>query len=154
MTAEMTPDWESGDPLALEQQVCFALVVAARNVVGVYKPLLEPMGLTHTQYLVMLALWRRAPLSVKELSRMLQLDPGTLSPMLKRLEAAGLLVRQRNSDDERLLSVQLTAEGAKLREQALRIPPAVVARLGMDLEDLKNLHTTLTKVIAATEELD
>ncbi|MCU1687978.1 MAG: regulatory protein MarR [Amycolatopsis sp.] len=146
-------DWESGDPLALEQQVCFALVVAARNVVGVYKPLLEPMGLTHTQYLVMLALWGRAPLSVKELSRLLQLDPGTLSPMLKRLETAGLLVRQRNSDDERLLSVRLTTEGAKLREQALRIPPAVVDRLGMSLDDLKNLHTTLTKVIAATEEL-
>jgi MarR family transcriptional regulator, organic hydroperoxide resistance regulator len=149
----MTTDWESEDPLALEQQVCFALVVAARNVVGVYKPLLEPMGLTHTQYLVMLALWGRAPLSVKELSRLLQLDPGTLSPMLKRLETAGLLVRQRNSDDERLLSVRLTTEGARLRERALRIPPAVVERLGMSIEDLKDLHATLTKVIAATEEM-
>lgn len=149
----MAADWESGDPLALEQQVCFALVVAARNVVGVYKPLLEPMGLTHTQYLVMLALWERAPLSVKELSRLLQLDPGTLSPMLKRLESAGLLVRQRNSGDERLLSVSLTAAGAKLREQALRIPPAVVDRLGMSVAELKNLHATLTEVIAATEEV-
>ena len=74
------------DPLALEQQVCFALAVAARNVIAVYRPLLEPMGLTHPQYLVMLALWQHEPLSVRELGRLLQLDPGTLSPLLKRLE--------------------------------------------------------------------
>ena len=76
------------DPLALEQQVCFALSVAARNVVAVYRPWLEPMGLTHPQYLVMLALWQYGPLSVKRLSGLLQLDPGTLSPLIKRLEAS------------------------------------------------------------------
>jgi DNA-binding MarR family transcriptional regulator len=141
------------DPLSLEQQVCFAMVVAARNVVSLYKPVLEPMGLTHTQYLVMLALWEHAPLSVRELSRLLQLDPGTLSPMLKRLESAELLERRRNSDDERLLSVQLTERGKKLREQALLVPPAIVERLGMSMDELKDLHATLTKVIAATEEV-
>jgi DNA-binding MarR family transcriptional regulator len=141
------------DPLSLEQQVCFAMVVAARNVVSLYKPVLEPMGLTHTQYLVMLALWEHAPLSVRELSRLLQLDPGTLSPMLKRLESAELLERRRNSDDERLLSVQLTERGKKLREQALLVPPAIVERLGMSMDELKHLHATLTKVIAATEEV-
>ena len=78
------------DPLALENQVCFALAVAARSVIALYRPLLEPMGLTHPQYLVMLALWGRSPLSVTELSGMLALDPGTLSPLLKRLEAAGV----------------------------------------------------------------
>src|SRR4051794_41356586 len=118
-------------PLALEHQVCFALSVAARGVVAVYKPLLEPMNLTHPQYLVMLALWQHAPLSVKDLSRLLQLDPGTLSPLLKRLEAAGYVRRQRHPADERLLSVTLTPSGTALREQALRIPPAVVQRLGM-----------------------
>ena len=87
------------DPLALEQQVCFALSVAARNVVAVYRPWLEPMGLTHPQYLVMLALWQHGPLSVKALSRLLQLDPGTLSPLIKRLEAAGLLRRNRDPRD-------------------------------------------------------
>ena len=92
------------NPLALEQQVCFALSVAARTVVGVYKPLLEPMGLTHPQYLVMLALWQYEPVSVRELSRMLQLDPGTLSPLLKRLEASGLLSRERDARDERALA--------------------------------------------------
>lgn len=93
------------DPLALEQQVCFALSVAARSVVAVYRPLLEPMGLTHPQYLVMLALWQHAPLSGRDLSRLLQLDPGTLSPLLKRLEAAGYLRRERDAADERSLAV-------------------------------------------------
>ncbi|MEV4724351.1 MarR family winged helix-turn-helix transcriptional regulator, partial [Micromonospora humida] len=116
-----------GDPLALEEQVCFALSVAARGVVAVYRPLLEPMGLTHPQYLVMLALWQYAPLSVRELSRLLQLDPGTLSPLLKRLEAAGYLRRERDPADERSLAVSLTGSGRALRAQAEQIPPAVVA---------------------------
>lgn len=137
------------DPLELEQQVCFALSVAARSVVAVYKPLLEPMGLTHPQYLVMLALWQHAPLSVRELSGLLQLDPGTLSPLLKRLEAVGYLVRERDRADERSLAVTLTERGRELRTEALQIPPAVVARLGMPIEELQALHVALTRVIAA-----
>ncbi|MET8911180.1 MarR family transcriptional regulator [Micromonospora sp. NPDC004551] len=142
-------DQLDGDPLALEQQVCFALSVAARGVVAVYRPLLEPMGLTHPQYLVMLALWQHAPLSVRELSRLLQLDPGTLSPLLKRLEAAGYVRRERDASDERSLAVSLTASGQALRAQAERIPPAIVQRLGLPLADLRHLHTVLTEVIAA-----
>ncbi|MET7469009.1 MarR family winged helix-turn-helix transcriptional regulator [Micromonospora sp. NPDC005686] len=137
------------DPLALEQQVCFALSVAARSVVAVYRPLLEPMGLTHPQYLVMLALWQHAPLSGRDLSRLLQLDPGTLSPLLKRLEAAGYVRRERDAADERSLAVSLTAAGQALRAQAERIPPAIVQRLGLPLADLRHLHTALTEVIAA-----
>src|SRR3954463_12785350 len=95
------------DPLSLENQVCFALAVAARGVVAVYRPLLEPMGLTHPQYLVMLALWQHAPLSVRRLSELLQLDPGTLSPLLKRLEAIGYLRRERDPTDERSLAITL-----------------------------------------------
>ncbi|MFE9744412.1 MarR family winged helix-turn-helix transcriptional regulator [Saccharothrix saharensis] len=139
------------DPLALERQVCFALSIASRNVVAVYRPLLEPMGLTHPQYLVMLALWGRAPLSVKELSRLLALEPATLSPLLKRLEAIGYVTRSRDAADERQLAVALTEEGAALREQALAIPPAVVERLGMSLDELRDLHAVLTRVITATE---
>lgn len=142
------------DPLALERQVCFALVVAARSVVALYKPLLEPMGLTHPQYLVMLALWQDAPLSVKDLSDRLQLDPGTLSPLLKRLEAQGLLIRARDTADERLLSVTLTADGAALRARAELIPGAVVTRLGMTVGDLQQLHGTLTDFIAVTAHTD
>jgi MarR family transcriptional regulator, organic hydroperoxide resistance regulator len=137
------------DPLALEQQVCFALSVAARSVVAIYRPLLEPMGLTHPQYLVMLALWQHAPLSVRDLSRLLQLDPGTLSPLLKRLEAIGYLRRERDPADERSLAITLTESGRDLRSRAEQIPPAVVSRLGMPIEDLKRLHASLTQVIAA-----
>jgi DNA-binding MarR family transcriptional regulator len=133
-----------GDPLALERQVCFALSVATRSVLSVYRPILERMGLTHPQYLVMLALWGQSPLAVKELIEMLQLDGPTLSPLLKRLEAAGLVTRTRDPDDERQLRIDLTPRGHALREQALNVPPAVVAKLGMSLGDLEELHKGLT----------
>ena len=141
----------AADPLALDQQVCFALVVAARSVVALYRPILEGLGLTHPQYLVMLALWQHAPLSVKRLSQLLQLDPGTLSPLLKRLEAAELITRRRDLADERLLSVELTERGAALRTQALQVPPAVINRLGMTVPELQAMHGSLTRVIAAAE---
>jgi DNA-binding MarR family transcriptional regulator len=137
------------DPLALEEQVCFALSVAARGVVAVYRPLLEPMGLTHPQYLVMLALWQYAPVSVRRLSELLQLDPGTLSPLLKRLEAIGYLRRERKAGDERSLAITLTETGRQLRAEAEKIPPAVVQRLGMPIDELRSLHAALTQVIAA-----
>jgi len=137
------------NPLALEHQVCFGLAVAARTVVALYRPVLEPMGLTHPQYLVMLALWEFEPVSVKDLSGMLQLEPATLSPLLKRLEAAGLLRRDRSRADERSLAVALTDKGRALRDQALEVPPAIVERLGMDVDELMDLHARLTKVIAA-----
>jgi DNA-binding MarR family transcriptional regulator len=133
-----------GDPLALERQVCFALSIAARSVLSVYRPILERMGLTHPQYLVMLALWGQSPLAVKELIDMLQLDGPTLSPMLKRLEAAGLVTRTRDPQDERQLRVDLTEEGRDLRQQALNVPPTVVAQLGMSLSELEELHRGLT----------
>lgn len=143
-----TPHSET-DLLALDQQVCFALSVASRTVVAVYRPVLEPLGLTHPQYLVMLALWQFAPVSVKDLSEMLQLDPGTLSPLIKRLESAGLLRRERDARDERALAISLTAEGKALRAKAEKVPGAIVSRLGLPVEDLFTLHATLTNVIAA-----
>ncbi len=128
--------------------MCFALSVAARAVVGVYKPLLEPMGLTHPQYLVMLALWQYEPVSVRDLSEMLQLDPGTLSPLLKRMEASGLLRRGRDARDERALAITLTPAGRALRSEGEKVPPAVVARLGMDAGELRAVHESLSQVIA------
>jgi len=145
------PDGKSEDMLALERQVCFALSVAARNVVAVYRPVLEPLGLTHPQYLVMLALWQHGSLSVKELSRLLQLDPGTLSPLLKRLEAAGLLRRERDPKDQRNLALALTDSGKALRAAAETIPAGIVERLGMPIEELMALHGALTQVIAASQ---
>jgi DNA-binding MarR family transcriptional regulator len=137
------------DPLALERQVCFALVVASRSVLSVYRPLLEPMGLTHPQYLVMLALWGESPLSVRQIGALLQLDSPTLSPLLKRLEAAGLITRTRSGRDERQVDIALTERGRDLRQEAEKIPPAIVAQLGMSIPELEDLHAALTKVIAA-----
>ncbi|WP_345626659.1 MarR family winged helix-turn-helix transcriptional regulator [Rugosimonospora acidiphila] len=140
------------DPLALERQVCFALSVASRNVVALYRSHLEPMGLTHPQYLVMLALWGDSPLSVKALSGLLQLDPGTLSPLLKRLESAGYVRRERDPNDERQLAVTLTEAGTALRDRALAIPGAIVARLGMSLDELEHLKEVLTRLIDASRQ--
>src|ERR1700739_1901441 len=138
MAAPTAPDI---DPLALEQQVCFALSITNRAVLAVYRPLLEPLGLTHPQYLVMLTLWdhqkaspgEQKPLSVKEIAATLQMDSATLSPMLKRLEALGLITRTRNAVDERTTDVKLTDKGTALRRRALKIPPAVVPRLRVDI---------------------
>jgi MarR family transcriptional regulator, organic hydroperoxide resistance regulator len=142
-----------GDPLALDRQVCFALAVASRSVISLYRPLLEPLRLTHPQYLVMLALWERAPRSVKDIGASLRLDPATLSPLLKRLEVLGYITRQRSSTDERMLVVDLTDTGRALRAEAEKIPPAIVERLGLDVSHLLDLHSALTEVIAATETL-
>lgn len=132
--------------------MCFALSLASRAVIGLYRPYLEPMGLTHPQYLVMLALWQQEPLSVKDLGRLLQLDPTTLSPLLKRLEAAGYVTRNRDAADERLLAVTLTARGKALRRRAQKIPAAMMARLGMSLEELESLHGTLVQVLEAAQQ--
>jgi DNA-binding MarR family transcriptional regulator len=139
------------DPLALERQVCFALVVASRSVLALYRPVLEPMGLTHPQYLVMLALWERSPRSLRELSEVLRLDPGTLSPLVKRLEKSGLVTRARDGRDERVLALTLTDAGRALRAQAEKVPEQIVARLGLPVSDLEHLHAVLTRVIAAAD---
>lgn len=139
------------NPLALDRQVCFALAVASRSVIGIYRPLLEPMELTHPQYLVMLALWDREPRTVKDIGQTLRLEPATLSPMLKRLEALGYISRRRNEHDERELQIELTDKGRELRSEAEKIPYAVVRRLGMSVDDLMNLHAALGQVIAATD---
>jgi DNA-binding MarR family transcriptional regulator len=139
--------------LALERQVCFALVVASRSVLSVYRPLLEEMGLTHPQYLVMLALWEESPLSVREIGARLQLDSPTLSPLLKRLAGAGLITRTRSEDDERRLKVELSTKGRVLRTRALEIPAQVVTQLGIGVPELEQLNVALTKVIKASREV-
>jgi DNA-binding MarR family transcriptional regulator len=151
---EHEPSWQvagspTADPLALERQVCFALVVASRSVLSVYRPLLDPLGLTHPQYLVMLALWGESPLSVGQIGALLQLDSPTLSPLLKRLQSAGLITRTRSGHDERQVDIALTECGRDLRQEAEKIPPAIVAQLGMSIPELEDLHGALTKVIAA-----
>ena len=148
--APASPAPPAHDLLALDRQVCFALAVASRNVVGLYRPLLEPMGLTHPQYLVMLALWEESPLTVTELGRRLSLEPATLSPLVKRLEASGVVTRERDPRDVRALAVSLSAKGRRLRSRAERIPPAVLDRLGMNLGELEELRDGLTRLIEAS----
>ncbi|WP_235530709.1 MarR family winged helix-turn-helix transcriptional regulator [Phycicoccus sp. Root563] len=139
------------DLLALDRQVCFALAVASRNVIGLYRPLLEPMGLTHPQYLVMLALWEQSPLKVSDLAARLSLEPATLSPLLKRLEANGMVARGRDPRDDRALAITLTTKGRRARRQAERIPPAIMARLGMGLPEVEDLRDGLTRLIDAAD---
>ena len=138
------------DPLALDRQVCFALAAASRSVIGVYRPVLEPLGLTHPQYLVMLALWERSPRTVRDIGEALYLDPATLSPLLKRLESAGLVTRARSAADERALDVALTAAGAALRTDAEKVPAQIVARLGMPVAELEAIRDGLTRLLAAS----
>ncbi|WP_407441513.1 MarR family winged helix-turn-helix transcriptional regulator [Rhodococcus sp. (in: high G+C Gram-positive bacteria)] len=146
--AAQTPS-SGDDPLALDRQVCFALAVANRAVLAVYRPILDRLGLTHPQYLVMLALWEHAPMTVKDIGRVLQLDSPTLSPLLKRLEALGLLTRERSTIDERQLVVDLTDEGRALRRDAESVPGEVFDSLGVDVAELEALHTALVRVNAA-----
>ena len=151
----MTAGLDEKDQLTLEQQVCFTLSVAAREVVSLYRPLLEPLGLTHPQYLVMVTLWGTdGPISIKQLSKLLKLEAPTLSPLLKRLQAAGLVERQRDPADERSLQVTLTERGRALRTPAAEIPAAIFDRLGMSVDELKSLQNALTDVIDHAKRAD
>jgi DNA-binding MarR family transcriptional regulator len=138
------------DPLALDRQVCFALAAASRSVIGLYRPVLQPLGLTHPQYLVMLSLWERSPRTVRDISEALYLEPATLSPLLKRLEAGGFITRTRNADDERSLDVELTIYGRALRAEAERVPAQIVERLGMNVSELERIRDGLTQLLAAS----
>ena len=137
------------DPLALDRQVCFALAAANRSVIAVYRPVLERIGLTHPQYLVMLALWERSPRTVRDIGDTLLLDPATLSPLLKRLEAAGLISRARSVTDDRALDIELTPDGRNLRSKAEAVPGTIVEKLGMPVAELEEMRDSLARLIAA-----
>ncbi|WP_449276613.1 MarR family winged helix-turn-helix transcriptional regulator [Leucobacter sp. GX24907] len=142
-------DIDTEEALKLDNQVCFAVSVANRAIVSLYRPLLEPLGLTHPQYLVMLTLWEESPRSVSNLCEVLLQDAPTVSPLLKRLEAAGLITRRRSNVDERRLDVELTDKGRRLKEQAPQVPKAVVEQLNMSIDQLTHLRETLWHVIEA-----
>jgi len=137
------------DPLALDRQVCFALAAASRSVIGVYRPVLEPLGLTHPQYLVMLALWERSPRTLRDIADALLLEPATLTPLLKRLESAGYVTRDRSTSDPRALDVRLTPAGTALRAEALAVPGQIIERLGMSRHDLEDVRDSLTRLLDA-----
>ncbi|MFT2815472.1 MarR family winged helix-turn-helix transcriptional regulator [Leifsonia sp. A12D58] len=134
------------NPLALDAQVCFALYSGEKAVTSAYRELLDPLDLTYPQYLVMLALWEEDDVTVSWLGSRLGLDSGTLSPLLKRLEAAGRVTRMRSAEDERVVKITLTADGRALREGALRVPAELFARLGLDPVEATELRRLLAKI--------
>ncbi|MGW3957308.1 MarR family winged helix-turn-helix transcriptional regulator [Streptomyces sp. NPDC004752] len=154
MTATETPADTSAaeaDWLHLDRQICFSLHAASRAFNGVYRVVLKDLGLTYPQYLVMLVLWERGDTPVKTLGTLLRLDSGTLSPLVKRLEAAGLVRRERSARDERSVDVRLTGQGAALRERALRVPRRIAAATGFDLAEIGELRARLDRLTSALD---
>ena len=133
----------------LDRQVCFALYSASRAATAVYRPVLEDLGLTYPQYLAMLVLWENEPRGVKELGDELGLDSGTLSPLLKRLEALGLVERRRSGEDERRVAIHLTPAGKDLSGKASAIPQRLADAAGLSAAELEQLRETLGKLTAA-----
>lgn len=132
--------------MALNDQLCFALYAASRAVIARYRPLLDDLELTYPQYLVMLVLWEHGETAIKDIGAALQLDYGTLTPLIKRLEAAGLVQRRRLPEDERTVEVALTERGAALRERAEAVPPAIGAAMGLRTEDFDQAKRLLRQL--------
>ncbi|MGW0282381.1 MarR family winged helix-turn-helix transcriptional regulator [Streptomyces sp. NPDC003236] len=146
--AEAAPNSEW---LRLDRQICFSLHAASRAFNGVYRVLLKDLGLTYPQYLVLLVLWEHGDLPVKKLGEHLRLDSGTLSPLVKRLETAGLVTRERSAHDERSVQVRLTAQGAALRERALEVPRRIAAATGFELAEIGELRERLDRLTGALD---
>lgn len=139
------------DFLRLDQQICFSLAAASRAFNGVYRVVLKDLGLTYPQYLVMLVLWEHGQLPVKKVGEHLRLDSGTLSPLLKRLETAGLVRRERSARDERSVEVRATEEGLALRERALQVPRRIVAATSFDVDEIRALRARLDELTIALD---
>ncbi|MFF9338190.1 MULTISPECIES: MarR family winged helix-turn-helix transcriptional regulator [unclassified Streptomyces] len=140
--------------LRLDRQICFSLHAAARAFNGVYREALKGLGLTYPQYLVMLVLWEHGELPVKGIGERLRLDSGTLSPLLKRLEAAGYVERRRSAEDERSVTARVTGAGAALRERALGVPRRIAAATGLDLAEIGDLRERLGALAARLDGID
>src|SRR5690554_6638576 len=134
------------NPLLLDNQLCFALYSASLLMTKLYKPLLDQIGLTYPQYLAMLALWEEDGVTVSTLGARLYLDSGTLTPLLKRLEKAGFLTRERNEEDERQVLIRLTQEGRALKKRAMDIPRKIIAATGANVPEIINLRKRLKKL--------
>lgn len=125
--------------LKLDNQLCFSLYVCSKEIIRLYKPLLDPYGLTYTGYIILMALWEQDQITVKDLGKKLFLDSGTLTPMLKKLESLGYVLRTRSRQDERNVYIELTEKGVEFREEALQIPQKIICGLNMDMENAGQL---------------
>ncbi len=135
------------DALKLKNQICFPLYACSKEVVRRYKPFLDQVGLTYTQYIAMMVMWEHRQVSVKEMGEYLYLDSGTLTPVLKTLEKKGLIERHRSSEDERVMVVTVTDLGMELREQAVQIPALMGSCMSLTMEEAQQLYTLLYKVL-------
>ena len=135
------------DALKLENQLCFPLYVCAKEVVRRYRPLLEPLGLTYTQYIAMMAFWEHKTLTVGRLGELLHLDSGTLTPVLKKMEKSGWIRRERSRTDERQTIVTITSEGESLRERAAEVPQQMMQCASLESDEAVQLYTLLYKLI-------
>ena len=144
----MAEDRNVPDQLRLENQLCFPLYACAKEVVRQYRKPLEPLGLTYTQYIVMMVLWEYGSMTEGQLGALIFLDSGTLAPLLKRLEKQGLVARIRPEDNERQLRIELTEEGQALQSQAEKVPFAMNGCIPLEANELITLHTLLTKALA------
>lgn len=133
--------------LRLDKQFCFSVYALSRAITKLYRPLLDPLNLTYPQYLVLMILWEKNAQSVGEIGRRLHLDSGTLTPLLKRLEALGYVLRRRDAVDERLVAIHLTEAGARLEEQALTIPSTLLEHMNLDLEGLMSLKDKVDQIL-------
>ncbi len=138
--------------LKLENQLCFPLYACSKEVVRIYKPFLDKLDLTYTQYLTMMVMWEHKEINSKLLGKYLYLDSGTLTPLLKKLESKGYITRTRAQDDERNLVVRLTLEGEKLKNDAIKVPEELGRSLQMDKDDVENLYALLYKVLGKISE--
>jgi MarR family transcriptional regulator, organic hydroperoxide resistance regulator len=148
---DMTTPPTATDWLRLDQQICFSLNAASRAFGSVYRVILKDLGITYPQYLVMLVLWEHGDLPVKKLGEHLRLDSGTLSPLLKRLETAGLVRRERSARDERSVEVRLTEEGVALRERAVQVPRRIVSATSFDVDEIRALRARLDQLTSALD---
>lgn len=139
------------DSLKLENQICFPLYAASREIIKQYKPFLDEIDLTYTQYIAMLILWEKKSLTVKEMGEFLYLDSGTLTPLLKKLESKGLLTRARSAEDERNLNVTITEVGEQLKEQAVNVPAKMAQCSKLEPEEALILYRILYKLLGKTE---
>ena len=140
------------EALKLENQICFPLYAASREVIKQYRPYLDVLDLTYTQYIAMMVFWEEKKLSVKELGKKLFLDSGTLTPVLKSLEAKGYVIRSRSKEDERVLEVEITEKGEKLKEDAVSVPESVAGCVKLDSEEAMQLYTLLYKVLGSLRD--
>lgn len=134
--------------LLLGNQLCFQLYAASRAVTQLYRPLLEPLGITYPQYLVMLVLWEEESTNVKNLGERLMLDSGTLTPLLKKLESKELLTRERSRNDERHVLIRLTPKGLALKQQAQLIPGSLVCAMSSSVEEVTHIHQVITQFLS------